>query len=189
MFERLRAAIEAALDAAMPQEREAITSSMRDAVIEARAAIEAMREALTRTERLLARERQEFENAERRGRLASGIDDDETATVAASFAEKHGQRVEVLERKLHAQRDELALAEREYAEMRAELKRAEQDRVTGDAARSVDAAWRSLEAAGLGRPGTDPTDGPRAAEFDRAEREAQADAQLEELKRRMGRSD
>ncbi len=189
MFDRLRAAINAALDAAMPEEREALTSKMREAVIEARAAIEAMREGLARTERLLAHERRELEKAERRGRLASGIDDPETVEVAESFASKHRDRVEVLERKLEAQRDELTLAEREYADMRAQLKRAEQDRTTGDAARSVDAAWRSLEAAGIDRPETDPADARLAADLDRAEREAQADAQLEELKRRMGRSD
>ena len=187
MFERLRAAIDAAIDAAMPSDGEALTSKMREAVIEARVAIEAMREGITRTEQLLAHERRALEDAERRGRLAAGIQDQETADVAQQFVNKHGQRVEVLERKLTAQRDELMLAEKEYGDMRAQLKNAERDRTTGEAARRVDAAWRSMEAAGLGRPETDASDARLASELDRADREARADQQLEELKRRMGR--
>ena len=112
MFENLRAAINAALDAATPDSdpRDAI-SKMREAVVEARTSIELMREGVTKTEARLAAERQKLADAERRGRLAAGIQDTDTVEVAEKFAAKHGERVKVLEGKLEAQQAELMLAE------------------------------------------------------------------------------
>ena len=188
MFERLRAAINAALDAATPPEDpRAFLAQMREAVIDARASIEAMRDGVAQTERRLAHERKQLEDAERRARLAAGIEDGETVEVAEQFATKHSERIEVLTQKLVAQQEELALAEREYAEMKTQLKHAERDRVTGDAARHVESAWRNVEAAGGARPETDLDDSILRSRIDRAAREAAAEDQLDELKRRMGR--
>ena len=117
---------------------------MREAVIEAGAAVLEMRVGLARTERELAAERQRLADAERRGRLAAEIQDGETVDVAQRFAAKHRERVVVLERKLLAQRDELALAERERAEMQADLARAERDQPATEAERSAARAWREL---------------------------------------------
>jgi hypothetical protein len=181
MFERLRAAIEAALDAATsPADKRDIVSGMRDAVIEAHAAVAGMRDGLERTEKELAAERRSLDDAERRGRLAKEIDDQETVEVAERFVAKHRERVEVLEQKLEAQKAEIVLTERELAEMKAQMKK-----VAGSS--SVDGAWREIEAAGGSRPETDVHDDLLKQKFDRAAREAQADAQLEALKKRMGR--
>jgi sugar diacid utilization regulator len=160
---------------------------MREAVIQARASLEAMRQGLQQTEQRLAHERRQLADAERRGRLAAGIQDAETVEVAERFAAKHHERVEVLERKLDAQRRELTLAEREYEEMKAQLIVAERERPATDAARSVESAWRDLEAAGGTRPETDVKDELLRSQLDRSAREARADEQLQELKRKMGK--
>jgi len=105
--------------------------------------------------------------------------------VAARFAAKHRERLGVLERKLAAQRDELGLTQRELTEMQAQLARAERDRPLTEAERSAERAWRDLEAAGGVRPGTDLRDELLKSQLDRTAREAAADQQLRELKKKM----
>ena len=186
MFDRLRDAFRAALDAATPPgDLRDLTRQMKEAVIEAKVAVGVMKDALGHTERELTLERQRLADTERRGRLAGEIQDQETADVAARFATKYGERVAILERKLGAQRDELALAERELAEMHAQLLAADKGRPAAGAGDSAEAAWRDLQSAGGARPGTDLHDELLKAEMDRARREATADRQLEELKKRM----
>jgi len=158
---------------------------MREAVVEAKVAVQEMREALGRTEGELTLERQRLADAERRGRLATEIQDQETVAVAERFAAKHRERVGVLERKLAAQREELALAERDLVEMQSQLKSAEKDRPTVEAERSAERAWRDVQAAGGARPGMDLQDELLKAEMDRAAREAAAEQQLEALKKKM----
>src|SRR6266568_4714057 len=145
---------------------------MREVVVEAKVAVRELGEGVVRTEAELAAERQRLADAERRGRLAAEIQDRETVDVAARFAAKHRERLGVLERKLAAQRDELGLTQRELTEMQAQLARAER-------------AWRDLEAAGGVRPGTDLRDELLKSQLDRTAREAAADQQLRELKKKM----
>ena len=186
LFERLRDAFRAALDAATPpSDLRDLARQMREAVVEAKVAVQEIREALGRTEGELARERQRLADAERRGRLATEIQDQETVAVAERFAAKHRERVGVLERKLAAQREELALAERDLVEMQSQLKSAEKDRPTVEAERSAERAWRDVQAAGGARPGMDLKDELLKAELDRAAREAAAEQQLEALKKKM----
>lgn len=181
VFERLKAAIDAALDAATsPQDKREVVSGMRDAVIEAQAAVTGMREGLARTEQELAAEQRNLKDAERRGRMAKEIDDQETVDVAERFVLKHRERVEVLEKKLEAQNAEISLMQRELDEMKAQMKK-----VAGSS--SVESAWREIESAGGSRPETDVRDDLLKQQFDQAAREAQADAQLEALKKKMGR--
>jgi hypothetical protein len=176
VFERLRAAVNAALDAAMPpSDWRDLAGQMRRAAVEGRAALMQLREALTRTERELAAERSELAAAQRRGRLAEGIADHETVEVAQRFAAKHAERVAVLEQKLAAQQAELALAQRDVDEMVVQLR--EMERRGG----VPPAAARQAVEEGLG---DDPGLG---AEMDRAAREADAAQRLEELKKRMGK--
>ena len=186
MFDRLREAMRAALDAASPGDLRELARRMREAVIEAGAAVQEMREGALRTERELAAERQRLADAERRGRLAAEIQDAETVDVAQRFAAKHRERVGVLERKLAAQRDELALAERDRAEMRADLGRAERDQPATEAERSAARAWSELRQAGGGeRPETDLQGDLLRADLDATARDAAAERQLKDLKKRV----
>lgn len=187
MFGRFRDAINAALDAAGSADARDVLAQMRQAVIEARAAIEAMRQDLAETEAKLNAQRKALADAERRGRLAQGIQDEETVEIAEQFASKHRERVEVLEQKFEAQRDELELAEREYGDMKAQFLEMEKNRPATEAARSVESAWRDLEAAGGARPETDVKDELLKRQLERSAREARAEEQLEALKRKMGK--
>ena len=152
---------------------------MREAVVDAKVAVAEIQEAIGRTERELGLERQRLADAERRGRLAGEIQDQETVAVAERFAAKHRERLGVLERKLVAQREELALAQRELDEMQAQLKSA------AAAQPSTETAWRDLQEAGGAREGTDLRDELLKADMDRAAREAAAARQLDELKKKM----
>ena len=186
MFERLRDALRAALDAATPPgDLRDLARQMREAVVEAKLAVGETREAVARTDRDLTQERQRLADAERRGRLASEIQDQETVDVARRFAAKHRERTDVLEKKLAALKDELALYERELGDMQGQLVRAERDRPLSEAERSAERAWRDLQAGGGPRPGTDPEDELLKSQLDRATREAAADRQLRELKKKM----
>jgi hypothetical protein len=162
-----------------------LARQMREAVVDAKVAVQEMREALGRTEGEVALERQRLADAERRGRLATEIQDQETVAVAERFAAKHRERVGVLERKLAAQGEEVALAERELIEMQGQLRSAERDRPTTEAERSTERAWREVQSAGGARPGMDLQDELLKAEMDRVSREAAAQQQLEALKKKM----
>jgi ABC-type phosphate transport system auxiliary subunit len=179
LFERLRDAFRAALDAAAgPADLRALARQMREAVVEAKVAVAEINDAIARTGHEIAVERQRLADAERRGRLAGEIQDQETVVVAERFTAKHRERISVLEHKLTAQREELALAERELAEMQAQLKQ------VGEPT-STEQAWRDIERAGGERPGTDLQDELLKSDMDRAAREAAAARQLEELKKKM----
>ena len=154
---------------------------MREAVVDAKVAVAEVQEAIARTEREVGAERQRLADAERRGRLAGEIQDQETVAVADRFAAKHRERLGVLERKVATQREELALAQRELDEMRTQLKAADQASGAG----STEQAWRDLEEAGGTRPGMDLSDELLKSDMDRAAREAAAARQLEELKKKM----
>ncbi len=186
LFERLRDAFRAALDAAAgPADLRALARQMREAVVDAKVAVGEIQEAVGRTDRELGAERQRLADAERRGRLAGEIQDQETVTVAERFMAKHRERIAVLERKLAAQREELALAERELAEMQAQLKSAERERPAMQGDHSTERAWRDVQNAGGARPGMDLQDELLKSDMDRAAREAAAVRQLEELKKKM----
>jgi len=163
-----------------------LSARMREAVIEAKVGVREMREALARTQAELAAESQQLADAERRGRLAAEIQDKETVEVAERFAARHRERVAVMERKLAAQKDELVLAERELAEMQSQLELAVKGRGPGGGGtRSVEEAWREVQSAGGARPGTDVQDELLKSDLERQRRDAQADRQLEELKKKM----
>jgi hypothetical protein len=174
VFERLRAAINAALDAATPPaDARELAAQMRQATIELRAAVARMRDDLGATDRQLEAERRARDDAARRGQLAAGIRDAETVGVAERFVARHGEHILVLEQKQGAQRAELALAERELADMTEQLQALQRQRAAGarQAPRAV----------------PDPGDDLLSHQMDRAERERAADEQLRELKKRMGK--
>jgi len=92
-------------------------TGLRGALVETRVALATMRDAIAATSRELEAERRQLADAERRGRLAAEVGDAETVAVAERFVGRHTERVTVLERRLAVQQDELALAERDYAEL------------------------------------------------------------------------
>jgi hypothetical protein len=149
---------------------------MRRAAVEGRAALMKLRESLAATERELVVERKHLDDARRRGALAQGIGDGETAEVAERFAARHAERVAVLEQKLVAQRAELDLAERDVQEMVDQVKELE---LRG----GMPPAGSRPAAAGLDRDEAE----AMGAEMDRAARESAAEERLRELKKRMGK--
>ena len=186
MFESLRARLEQLLaQHTAPADARQSAAQLHQAVIEAKVAVSQMREGLARSERELDAERTRLQDAERRGQLAGEINDEETVAVARRFADRHRSRVEVLERKVPVQRDELLMAEQELSEMTTMLRSARQG--LGQAASSAEAAWRDLSAAGGERPETDLKDELLKSRFDRAASEAAAEAQLAFLKKKMGK--
>ena len=182
MFEQLKQHMRELLDrATSPADRRTMIAMMRDAVVEAKVAVREMREQLEETRRRLAAERNELDTVRRRARLAAQIEDAQTLQIAREYERRHGDRVEVLERKLAAQEAELMLAEREVEEMTRELK----SRAVG-----VDPGGVAAEVGeGSPFPPDDPLepDAGLRGEIDRADREARASEMLAELKRRMGK--
>ncbi|HEU5048690.1 MAG TPA: hypothetical protein VFU00_00105 [Gemmatimonadales bacterium] len=163
-------------------------AGLREAVIEAKAAVSSMRDQLVATERELATEQRQLADAERRGELAQEIGDGETVAVAARFATKHRERAAVLERKLGVQRDELELASRELEEMLSELRTAQaRGGVPPSMPTSAESAWREIESAGGVRPDLDMEGELLKAREERRRHEEAVDAQLAHLKKKLGR--
>lgn len=177
MFERLRQSLRDAMSrASSPEEGRAVLAMMRDALVQARMGVHEVRDALRESRRQLAHEQKELTTVRRRRELAAAINDTETVEVADRFEKRHLEHIGVLERKIEAQESELALTERELEEMNAQ--------------------YRTMQAMGGGPTMAPP---PSAGEgigsesetlrrdMDRAAREAEAERQLNELKRKMGR--
>ena len=147
---------------------------LREALLEFKIGIGQLREGLERTERQLADARREMEVYTRRGALAADIADEETRAVAEEFTAKVRERVDLLERKVLVQRDELLLAERDYEATKARFQAARHG-VPLDAP-----------------PPPDPLDdGDTMSPFeqvklDQRAKEAVVDAQLELLKKKLG---
>ena len=154
-------------------DRRAQASGLHDALVELKVAAGQSRDALAVAERELGVERQRLADAERRGRLALEIGDQETGRIAEEFAAKHRERIDLLERKVSVIRDELAYVEREYQSLHAQLQSA--------------------------RTGVDPVPQPDPLEADNREldalrwkaereaREAAAKQQLDLLKKKLGK--
>ena len=158
----------------LSDDRRAQASRLHEAMIEFKTALAVNREARVATERELGAERRQLDDAARRGALAEGIGDAETARIAAEFIARHRERAELLERKLAVVVDEIAYMEREYE---------------GLASRFRDAR----QAGGLSSPPL-PPDVLNDREFDalkaRADREAAelaVKAQLELLKKKLNK--
>jgi len=186
VFEGLKARLEKLLAANTPpgdpRHRAAL---LHAAIVDAKVAVATMRDALAGTERALAAERKQLEDAERRGRLAAQISDTETAEIAGQFAVRHRERVQVLEMKLAAQREELSLTERDVEQMILELRRARQGGAGPTPAQ--EAAWRDLESAGGVRPETDMDGELLKSQLNRQQMDAAVQAQLEHLKKKLGK--
>jgi len=178
MFERLKETLRDALSRASSPQGRAALAQMRDALVQAKVGVADLRQGVDRTRARLEAERAELDTVRRRGKLAADIDDRETVRIAEQYERKHSERVVVLEKKLAAQQEELALAEHEIDDMTAQL-RAAYAGVPPDVAAPP--------------PMPDPLEEARAEsdalrrDIDRTARDATAQRQLDELKRRMGK--
>jgi hypothetical protein len=167
-----------------PGERRESLSLMRDTLVRARMAVEDLRESVEVTRRRVQAEKTEIETVRRRKGLAESIGDAQTVTIAERFEMQHLERLVVLEQKLSAQENELALVEREVTEMTQQFRAAAagvgsglpNDGTVGpDGGLPDERRELELELDTLGRAQR------------RAAAEADADARLAELKRRMGK--
>jgi hypothetical protein len=181
VFDDLKARLEQFFRTDSRSDPRAHASALREALLEAKVGVSTMRSALAATEDELRQERRRLDDAERRGKLAAEVPDTETVALAHRYAERHRERVGVLERKLTVQRDELAIAEREVTEMLSEYQTAR----AGRPFESVDAAWRELQAAGAEHPGLGLDDGPERHSEEKLKQAVEA--QLAYLKKKLGK--
>ncbi len=149
--------------------------ALHEALVDLKVGLKELTEALGRTERDLSAEREQLAAAERRGQLAADIGDQETATIAREFAERHRQRVELLDRKLGVQRDELAIAQSEYDSLSERYRSARQ---------GVPGSGPTVSA----QPPTDAETELLKGKLDRRAVESAVDAQLEMLKKKLGKN-
>ncbi|HET7024272.1 MAG TPA: hypothetical protein VFI39_03600 [Gemmatimonadales bacterium] len=187
-FARLRDRLDRMIDGAtVPQTPRETAAALREALLEWKVGLDDLRRARQATEGELAVERRQLADAERRGALAAEIPDPETVRVAGEFAERHRERVAVLERKLAVQGDEIVLAEREGGALTARFQEARRGLGDSGMAPSVNAAWRDVEAAGGTRPELDLDHELLQHQADRAARDQAADLQLQALKKKLGK--
>src|SRR4051812_32523249 len=164
-----------------PADRRAVASQMRETLISAKMGLSEMRDGLQKARARLEMESRELETVQRRRQMALDINDAETVAIADKFVATHGERVELLRRKVAVQEDEVRMAEADVEAMTRDLKAAMSG--TGDFAPIVTPS-----------PDLDMNGAAVASEIDalararsRADHQARADAELEELKRRMGK--
>jgi len=189
VFESLKATIQDLLNGRVaPANRRAAIGEMKRALVSAKLGVEDLRDGVEVTRRKLEAEREQLATVQRRKSLAEGINDAETVALAVKYEQQYGEHVAVLGRKLEAQEAEAALAERELKDMMSQLKAASAG--VGSNADPAGAASRGIADEELGLP-DDAKLHADLADLDRASRrsaaDADADAKLAELKKRMGR--
>ena len=189
MFEGFRRSFDDLLSrATKPEDRRIVAARMKDTLVQAKIGLSDLRDGLDKARQRLAGEERELETVRRRKQLAEGIGDRQTVEIATKYEQMHAERVSVLRQKVGAQEAELALAERDVAQMAAELKAVlagSDPRVaaSGDTAGAATGEPNDSDAASALGEELDSLDRGRA----RAEREADAARRLDELKRRMGK--
>ena len=125
MFDEIRQAFRELLHGNVtPEGRRELISVMKDTLVQARLAMDDLRDSVEATRKRVEREKADLDTVRRRKGLAQGVGDAETVKVAERFEAQHAERVAVLEQKLVAQESELALVERDVAEMKEQLKAA-----------------------------------------------------------------
>ena len=129
LFRESVAAFRAERDRREPEDEVAhLLGSMRRELVEARALIPRLEEDLVGARAELQREREHLERTRRRGELARGIRDEETARVAEEFGAKHAARVAVLEQTVAAREAELELRRSEAQDMMQQYREADANR-------------------------------------------------------------
>lgn len=185
VFDDIRAAFRDMLHGNVtPEGRRELISVMKDTLVQARLAMDDLRDGVDATRKRVEREKADLDTVRRRKHLAQGVGDAETVAIAERFEAQHAERVAVLQQKLVAQESELALVEREVSEMKEQLKAALAGVGSGMRSGTVDSMRDPLDD---GRAGLEQQlDDLKRAER-RASASADAEAALAELKKRMGR--
>lgn len=193
MFDEFRDAFRNLSGRLDPEERRRMSSGMREALMHAKLGVQDLRTTLAATDSQLAAERAQLETVRRRQGYAAEIGDNETVEIAERFATQHAEKVAMLESKQMVQQQELTIAEREYEQMSAELRRVQSGfapdgaGVDARAQSEVDALLSDDAPAGMPRGTSSSDDSVMPPRRTRAEREADADARLADLKRRFGK--
>jgi hypothetical protein len=181
VFENLRRSLNELLErATKPEDRREALSRMKDTLVRAKLGLDDLRTALEQSRVRLAAEQRELETVRRRKKMATDINDAETVGIAERFERHHEERAGVLIQKVAAQENELMLAEREVAEMTAELRRA-----LAGVPEMPQSTISSEDPLADSVPSTEAFDALARARA-RADRDAEAARRLEELKRKMG---
>jgi phage shock protein A len=221
MFEDLRRAFREGIDnfnkelnrEHVPETVDKLIKGMVDEITDAKSGLGELENQIKKALIESEKEKGEAQTARRREQMANEIGDAETATIAASFAEKHEQHQKVLEQKALALKAELEFREAGIEEMMSKIKEAKTKRESLSATAGRTGARESISAADdlfseLDRM-SDKIDGEKAKgdaaeafsdidlggddsdthiDMNEAPRaEPDFDAALEELKRRMGK--
>lgn len=226
MFDDLRRAFREAVDNFkeelgrddVPEAVDRLLHRMKEETAEAQADVRRLESEVEVTLKRVEKEAGEATTCRRRERMAREIGDEDTAKVAAEYAEKHESRIDVLEQKAEALQDELKIRRGEVQEMLSGIKKAIKNReaLSASAGRSQarntfnaaddlfdkldrmasdieggDArldAEREVAESDLSRPQTnDAGIESEFADLEYSDPEAEAEAKLRELKRRMGK--
>lgn len=188
MFESFRQSLRDLTERGVsPEARRAGLSEMKQTLVLAKMGLDDLRAAVATTRQRLEAERRELATMTRRKALATGINDAETLALAEKYEAHHTERAAILGKKLEAQEAELAATERDVEEMTAALKSAVAGVGPAPSRSALDEAKSEVDELTGNRGSVEAEiDALRRASA-RAEREAEADRQLAELKRRMGR--
>ncbi len=210
MFENLRRAFREAMENfnremerdAVPEKVDGLVRGMEREAADAKMALEALQRELARARAQVAAEEREVATCRRRQEQARGIGDEETERVAAEFAEKHERRREVLANKAEAIAAEITLHTSEFDEMIRQIRKAKASRGSLRASAGRTRARQSVrdaddlfgemdrmaERIDSAKPAGAAAEGRAFDELlEREQREEQIDAQLEALKRKMGK--
>ncbi|GMR12486.1 MAG: hypothetical protein BMS9Abin29_0675 [Gemmatimonadota bacterium] len=198
----------------VPEAVDRLLRGMKDETADAQAYVRRLESEIETTLRKVEKEAKSAATCRRRERMAREIADEETATLAEEYAVKHEERHRVLEQKAAVLTEELTGRRAEVQDMLAAIKQAAKNRDTLAASAGRNQARSSLSAADelfdqLDRMetaiehddarqraerdvgdldfGTSPADDSEFDDLGSMDPEAEAEARLEELKRRMGK--
>jgi len=184
MFESFRQSLRDLMDrSTTPEARRAGLAQMKQTLVQARVGLEDLRGGIEQTRQRLAAEERELETVRRRKGLAAGINDQETVMLAEKYEVLHAERTDVLTRKLAVQESELAMVEREVAEMTTALKSA----MSGAGVSPLQAEASELDSMLDGGANLAQEIDALGRASARSAREAEAERLLAEMKRRMGK--
>ena len=143
--------------------------AMRRDLNAARTALNRLQADLAQARKDLAAEQESEQTARRRAEMAQRIDDQDTIRIATEFAERHAHRAGILRRKVEVLQDEHVMRQEELTNMEQQAA-AELEQI--QARREADLLEREKQDADFKR-------------MERARKEKDAEARLEELKKKM----